>query len=183
MAATQESVNLKPNKPEVIDYLIVDKWLYKVEQHLAFFQLSSPSAVLTEANNILYVSMFLTGPAAVWWQTTVQANTVLSTWAEIDAKMAAEFVPAELMRRATDQVRKLLQKASVSEYPSDSRNMRLAVPGMTDGEMWDRFSAGLQHEIRLEGMKYRVATFQESTRDALRVHIALWDLGVHGSRA
>eukprot|EP00171_Calliarthron_tuberculosum_P018338 IDg18338t1 len=101
MDAPQGSINLKPNKPEPYegnrDYLVVNTWLYKVEQYLVLVQLCNPGVPLTEENKILYASTFLTSTAAVWWYTLVQANTVPATWQEFKAKVIAEFVPDDHM--------------------------------------------------------------------------------------
>ena len=69
-AAHGGSIMLKPNKPEPYDgrrdYLVVNTWLYKIEQYLIIAQLSKPSNVLSDGNRIIYASMFFTGTAAVW---------------------------------------------------------------------------------------------------------------------
>lgn len=64
MAAASGSINLKPNKPDSFgkrDYLVVNTWLYKVEQYLALMQLGNPGVVLDDGNRILYASTFLVG--------------------------------------------------------------------------------------------------------------------------
>ena len=77
---TVGSNNMKPNKPEACngkrDCLVVNTWLYKVEQYLGLVELSSPGMTLADANRIMYASTFLAATAAVWWYTLVQANQV-----------------------------------------------------------------------------------------------------------
>lgn len=181
MDAPQGSINLKPNKPEPYDgkrdYLVVNTWLYKVEQYLVLAQLSNPGVPLTEANRILYASTFLTSTAAVWWYTLVQANTVPATWQEFKAKVIAEFVPDDHVRRARDRLRKLTQTTSVAKYLSEFRNIVLTIPGMNDGEMWDKFCSGLKYEVRIEVMKSTVATFDDAAKVALRVDSAIYGAG------
>lgn len=178
MDAAQGSINLKPNKPEPFDgrrdYLVVNTWLYKIEQYLTLVQLSNPGLPLSEGNRILYASTFLTETAAVWWYTLVQANTVPTTWTQFKDKIISEFVPDDHVRRSRDRLRKLKQNSSVSKYLSDFRNICLTVPGMTDGEMWDRFCTGLKYDVRLEVMKSSVTTFEEAAKIALRVDSAIW---------
>lgn len=178
MAADQGSINLKPNKPEAYDgrrdFLVVSTWLYKVEQYLVLMQLNNPAAQLLEANRILYASTFLTGTAAVWWYTLVQSNTVPTTWDQFKAKVVAEFVPDDHVRRARDKMRKLQQTGSVSKYLAEFRNVTITIPGINDGEMWDRFCAGLKYEVRLEVMKSSVTSFEEAAKIALRVDSAIW---------
>lgn len=178
MAAAQGAINLKPNKPEAFDgrrdYLVVNTWLYKIEQYLSLVQLSHPTVPLTESNRILYASTFLTGTAAVWRYTLVQANTVPETWPQFKAKVIAEFVPDDHVRRARDRLRKLHQTSSVSKYLSEFRNIIFTIPGMNDGEMWDKFCSGLKYEVRLEVMKSTVTSFEEAAKIALPVDSAIW---------
>lgn len=172
------SISLKPNKPEVYDgkrdFLVVNTWLYKVEQYLVLVQLSNPAAPLTDANRITYASTFLTGTAAVWWYTVVQANLAPTTWDTFKAAVVSEFVPEDHVRRARDKLRKMRQTTSVSKYLSDFRNVVLTIPGITDGEKWDKFCAGLKYEVRLEVMKSAVTDFDEAAKVALRVDSAIW---------
>lgn len=185
MAAGQGTINLKPNKPESYDgrrdFLVVNTWLYKVEQYLVLVQLSNPGVQLTEGNRILYASTFLTGTAAVWWYTLVQSKWPPTTWEQFKAKVVAEFVPEDHVRRARERLRKLRRTTSVAKYLSDFRNLCLTVPGMTDGEMWDKFCAGLKYEVGLEVMKSSVATFEEASKVALRVDSAIWGASIQST--
>lgn len=54
---------------------------------------------------------------------------------------------------------------------------------MTDGDIWDKFRAGLKYEIRLEVVKSTDASLQEAAKVALRVDSAAWGLNVNGSIA
>jgi len=175
------SINLRPNKPDAFDgtrdFLVVNTWVYKVEQYLALAQLANPTAPMTDANRIMYASTFLTGTAAVWWYTVVQTALLPNTWEDFKKAVIAEFVPEDHVRRARDKLRKLKQVTSVSKYISEFRNIVLTIPDVTDGEKWDKFCAGLKTEIRIEVMKSTASTFEEAAKIALRVDSALFAAG------
>lgn len=107
--ATSGSINLKPNKPDSYDgrrdYLVVNTWLYKVEQYLALTQITRPGVMLDDSSRILFASTFLTGTAAVWWYTLIQSNKIPNTWEQFKAAVVKEFVPEDHVRRARDKLR------------------------------------------------------------------------------
>ena len=175
---------MKHNKPEPFDgkrdCLVVNTWLYKVEQYLTLVQLTSPGMLLTDGNRILYASTFLTSTAAVWWYTVFQSNEVPIIWVAFKEAVVKAFVPEDHIRRARDRLRKLRQTSSVWKYLSDFRNIVLTIPDVTEGEKWDKFCSGLKPEIRLEVMKTTVTGFEEATKIALRVDSALWSSQFYG---
>lgn len=71
MDAAQGPINLKSNKPDSFarshDLLVLNKWLSKVEQYLMLVQLSVYGIGITEANQNMYASKFLTCSTMVWW--------------------------------------------------------------------------------------------------------------------
>ena len=172
------AISLKPNKPESYggtrDYLVVNTWIYKVEQYLILIQLSNPAAPLTDANRMIYASKFLTGTAAVSWYTLVHTHQAPATWEDFRAAVAAEFVPHDHVRRARDKLRKLKQTTSVAKFLSDFRNIVLTIPDISDGEKWDKFCAGLKYDVRLEVLKSAATTFEHAAKIALRVDSAIW---------
>ena len=125
----------------------------------------------------MFASTFLTGTAAVWWYTIVQANEVPTTWIDFKKAIVTEFVPEDHVRRSRERLRKLKQTTSVAKYLSDFRNIVLTVPDISKGEKWDKFCSGLKFEIRLEVMKSSGATFQDASKVALRVDSAMWSAG------
>lgn len=171
-------ITLKPNKPEPFDgrrdFLMVNTWLYKMEQYLAIVQLSNPGTELGEGNKIIYASTFFTGTAAVWWFTLVKGGTVPTSWEDFKKTVIAEFVPPDHVRRARDKLRGLKHNSSVSKYLAEFRNVTLTIPDMSDGEKMDRFCTGLKYEIRVEVLKSAVATFDKAASVALRIDSALW---------
>lgn len=63
------SINLKPNKPVAYDgkhdYIVANKWFYKVEQYLSLLKLTKPMTVITDESKITYASTLLSGTAAM----------------------------------------------------------------------------------------------------------------------
>lgn len=173
-----ESINLRPNRPEKYsgkrDFLIINTWIYKIDQYLSLMQISNPGTNVTEECQIMFASSFLTETAAVWWFTLVQNATTPSTWQEFKQALMAEFLPEDHIRRARDRLRRVKQKGSASEYIAEFRNIILAVPDISEGEKFDRFIEGLKPNIKVEVMKSTVTTFEEATKMALRVDSALW---------
>jgi len=174
-------ISLKPNKPETYDgrrdYLVINTWLYKIEQYLSLLMITNPNMQLDESTRITYASTFFTSTAAVWWYTLVQVGQVPTTWVAFKEAVIREFVPEDHVRRARDKLRRLTQTTSVSKYLADFRNVVLTVPDITDSEKWDKFCAGLKYEVRLEVMKSAVTSFEDAARIALRVDSALWNAG------
>lgn len=174
-------INLKPNKPDSFDgkrdFLVVNTWLYQVEQYLTLAELSTPGTVLSDDTKIRYTSTFMTGTAAVWWFTRVQGDTVPRNWTQFKDAIIQEFVPADHIRRSREKLRKLHQSTSVAKYLSDFRNIALTIPNMTDGEKWDKFCTGLKFDVKIEVMKSAVTEFEEAAKIALRVDGALWAAG------
>lgn len=185
MEGVAGSITLRPNKPERYeghrDFLVVNTWLYKMEQYLALVQLGNPNVQLTDGNRISYASTFFMGTAAVWWFTVVQSNNAPGTWVAFKESVVAEFVPPDHIRRSRDKLRKLKHTGSVSKFLAEFRNIILTIPEITDGEKFDKFCSSLKYEVRVEVLKSACTTFEEATAVALRIDSALWGAKEHGT--
>lgn len=172
------SIKFKPNSPEVYggkrDYLVVNTWLYKVEQYFRIMDLFNPGVLTIEANRVMFASTFLSGTASIWWYRLVQANSVPTTWQEFSTALKHEFVSADHVRRARDKLCKLKQVRSVSTYVTDFRNVILTIPDITPREKFDKFTDGLKNDIRVEVLKSNASNFEEAAQIALRVDGAIW---------
>ena len=177
-AANDGAIKLKPNKPEPYngkrDFLVVNTWIYKLEQYMLLLQVNNPTQPLSEANKIMFASTFLTGTASVWWFTLVQSNAMPTTWEDFKATLSREFVPEDHVRRAREKLRRLRQIGSVSKYLGDFRNLTLVISDMSGGEKMDRFVEGLKREIQVEVLKSTARDFEEAARIALRVDGVMW---------
>lgn len=61
------------------DLLVVNTWLYKVEQYFNLVQLANGSVALTDDNRISFATTLLTGTAAIWWYTVLKSDAVPQT--------------------------------------------------------------------------------------------------------
>lgn len=172
------SINLKPSKPDTYDgtrdFLVVNTWLYKVEQYLSLTQLSSPNVAITYHNRIAFASSYLTGNAAVWWFNLVKSPETFSSWDAFKNVIVKEFIPADHTRRARDKLRKLKQLGPVEKYLAEYRNTVLMIGDNNDGEKLDRFIDGLKYGVKVEVMKSGCSSFEECARIALTVDSAIW---------
>ena len=170
------SINLKPNKPVCFngsrDFLVVNTWLYKVEQYFVLVQVANANVVLSDANRISFATTLLTGTAAVWWYTVLKANEVPQSWDSFVAAIRREFIPEDHERRARDSLRACKQSGSVATYLSNFRNIVLTIPDMSASEKWDKFVSGLKPKIQFEVRKSSCVEFEEATKIAMRVEAA-----------
>lgn len=131
------SINFKPDKPEKYDgkrdYLIVNTWLYQLEQYFNLLQFSIPDREITDTSKITLASTLLISIAAVWWFTLVQTNSIPTMWEDFKQLIMSEFIPSHHVRMARDKLRKLKQTHSVSKYLSEFRNTILTIPDFTEG--------------------------------------------------
>lgn len=173
---------LKPNKPEQFkgtrDRLVVETWLYQLEQYLTLVQMQNTELVLNDGAKIMYATTLFTSTAASWWFMKVAANAVPDSFQEFKNLVRAEFIPADSVRRARDKLRNLHQKYSVAAYLSEFRNVALSIPGISMDEMLDKFVSGLKPQVRLEVLKSNVTNVDEAARIALNVDSALRGSGM-----
>ena len=172
--------SLKPNKPVCFegkrDEYAVKTWLYQVKQYLALVQVGNQT-VLDDKTKISFAATFLTGTAAAWWYTVVNANTVPEKWDAFETLVIQEFVPFDSVRRSRDKLRRLFQKTSVTSYLTEFRNVVLTIPDISEGEKLDRFCQGLKPQIRVEVMKAGVQSVNDAARIALNVDSAIYGAG------
>ena len=180
-------MSLKPSKPEPFggrrDALTVNTWLFQTEVYLNLVQLGNPTLQLDDGNRISFASTLLKDNAANWWYLKVHNNEIPGTWEEFCNAVRAEFVPQDSMRRSRDRLRRLVQRASVSSYLNEFRNLVLNIPNMTEDEKLDKFCAGLKPEIRLEVLKSGPVTVDNAARIALNVDSALFGAGIFMQRS
>lgn len=88
-----------------------------------------------------------------------------------------EFIPKDHEQRARDRLRNLKQSGSVSKYLSEFRNITLSINDMTVGEKIDRFVSGLKREVKLEVLKMRSTTFEDTASIAIQIDSAIWRSG------
>lgn len=139
-------------------------WIYQVEQCLNLIQLGTMNRNIDVNTRVSFASTFFIGTLAVWWNTIVQGGTLPTTWLDFKQEVTQELIPDDHIRRAREKLLTLKQSSSVARYLSESRNISLTIPGMTDGEKWGQFCSGLKCEVRLEVLKSAVTQFEEAAR-------------------
>ncbi len=120
----------------------------------------------------------MSGMAAGWWYTRVGSNTVPTTWAEFEVAIYQEFVPFDSVQRSRENLRRLVQRTSVSSYLSEFRDIVLTIPSMSEAEQFDRFCHGLKPQVCLEVMNSGAQTINDAARIALNVDAALFGAGM-----
>lgn len=115
------------------------------------------------------VLSFLNSSAAVWWFSRVSARNGLKGWSGLRTALLQEFVPANYNKGAHDRLRRLKHIRFISKYLGDFENRLIAIPGISDSEMDDRFIDGLEHEVRIEVLKSQFSSFDKCPRIALNV--------------
>lgn len=143
MAATAgRSIGLKLNNPELLDgqqdCLVVNTWLYRMEQYILLVQVSTTSSALSDFSKIACASTFFTAAADVWWLTVDQSDTVSKTWNEFKSKTVGEFAPPDHNRRVRERPRNVKRNSSVSELLGAFHNVTLAIRNVADAEKMDR---------------------------------------------
>lgn len=71
------------------DYVVVNTWMYTVEQYLSLSQLSSPNLVITDHNKISFASSYLKNDAAIWWYHKVNSVNTPSTLENVKTDLLA----------------------------------------------------------------------------------------------
>lgn len=180
------SLNIKPKRPDAYDgkrdHMTVEAWIYSVESYLKLVQLGSTVAI-SDNDKMTFAATLFSGSAANWWFVVVQSNQVPETWIEFLSRIREEFVPFDAERLARDRLHSIKQVTSVVDFLNKFRNIILTIPGMTDGEKWDRFRMGLKPHVRLEVMKSGKTTFEEAARIALNVDSALCGVGMFSGQS
>lgn len=66
-----------------------------------------------------------------------------------------------------DKLRTLSQTSTVSKYLSEFGKISLTIPDMSEGEMFHKFVAGLELEVRVELLKSGAQKFEEASTSHL----------------
>lgn len=174
--------SFKPNKPENFDgkrdRLVVESWLYQVQQYFHLLQVVTPELNLNDQTKIAFASTLLRGTSSNWWFMKVQSGQAPNTFDAFMVALRTEFIPGDGVRRSRDKLRRLTQKASVSAYLNEFRNTVLGIPGISQDEMLDRFCSGLKPQVKLEVLKSNPQNIEDASRIALSVDSALYGSGM-----
>lgn len=144
----------------------VESWVRTVERYL---QLST----FEDHQWVPYAVMKLRGEAEEWWQQQTLYGNNINDWGPFRSMIIKEYRPLNATQAARDQIAELQQTSSVTEYVAKFRSARILVPSMTDEEALDRFTRGLQPEVRAHVLTHFPATSQEAQTRALAYESAM----------
>lgn len=151
----------------------VDEWIFIIDNYL------TASGVELDIERITIATIYLRGPALVWWRRIdSNPNDRPTSWSSFCAGLRATFQPTNPAEDARDKLARLRQTGSVAAYATIMRNTALDIPTMTDDELKDRFIRGLRTATQNECRMRTPATFEAAVQvaeryDALR-NISTW---------
>lgn len=134
---TGGSINLKPNRPDIFDkggeFLVVNTWLFNIEQYLALFQLNAPNTPISDEKRIRLTSLH-PGGLILWWRTLFGLPGPKSRWQLSEISFLRTIT--NVRETASRQPR---QKKSVSHYLVNFPSVIVTIQEMTDNEKINRF--------------------------------------------
>ena len=120
--------------------LDADDWLKTMENNLEV-------AGVEEADKVLFVTHYLSGPARAWWSSARALNGgQMMTWEEFKLKFSRYHVPPDLVMKMRDEFRDLKQgRMSVVEYRDKFLTLSRYAPDDSDtvAKKKERFLNGL----------------------------------------
>lgn len=125
-------------------FLIVDAWIYNIEQYRSFTQLRSPYVAINNYIKVYFASSYLSRYAAVWLYNWVSSPNRAVTREAFKNSLTAPFIAAEDKQIARHKLRKLKQTAFVEKYLSEYRNMILMTVIINISDKLELFEDGLK---------------------------------------
>lgn len=130
--------------------------------HELLFEMFRPS----DAEKVLLTEWCLKGDALTWLRTNrtmyIQAhgqNAWPPAYSVFTSSLKHHFCDPMQERRAAEQIARLKQTGSVTQYTAAFTKLALQIPDMAPGEMFRRYHTGLKPELQLEVDKAGVGTF------------------------
>ncbi|KAA8495185.1 Transposon Ty3-I Gag-Pol polyprotein [Porphyridium purpureum] len=127
-----------------------------------------------EMRSIQTAATYFEKEALTWWFLVNQRREAPLTWAEFEAAVQAQFLPADHARRARDRLARLEQKGSVAAYASSFRDVLLQCSDVSEAEALDRFVRGLKKDVLVEVLKSRPKTLMDAFHVASAVDDAIF---------
>lgn len=151
----------KPPKPDTFDGRSdPEAWCYGMDTYFAATGFTEDLAKIAFADTLMRAS------AIMWRRTLVTPPT---SWNEYKAFIISAYQSVNPSEAARDQLRSLRQSATVQAYLTAFRAVTLAIPGITDDEMKDRFIHGLKPKIMDQVKLKAPATFEDAAKIAARL--------------
>lgn len=185
LAATQEAkppgagISIRLKEPDTFSGGYkenVDRWLFEVEQYLR------AANEHDDKRRVPIAAALLRGNALAWWEIIVNGNEKqgidesLCSWSEFKANLTKAFRTVNREDHARDQLSKIQQKSSVSEYLVRFNAVILDIPGMSSDEKYNRFFEGLKPHLRQElVIKGKPKDYEDLVCEAERIDTVLFE--------
>jgi len=101
-------------------------------------------------NQTSFASTFLTGHAALWWQTIceqLEAQPEDTHWEHFTDGLKEQFQPINSTKSARAQLDQLKQKTSVLFYNTEFRKLMLQLPNMHEEDRVHAYIKGLKPSV------------------------------------
>lgn len=138
----------------------VESWIRTMERYLEL-------STLEEHEWVPFAIMKLRDEAEEWWEQRSFHGSAVTEWADFRKHIIVEFRPLNATQQARGKLAVLHQTGTVTDYVAQFRGVRIQIPSMTDEEALDRFTRGLQDDIRAHVVTRFPSTSEEAQRMAL----------------
>ncbi len=179
-------INLRLKEPDTFQgksYEQVDRWIFQVEQYLR------AAGEDNDSYKVAFAAALLRGTAQAWWETIVDKNKKMGkdesecTWTQFKDGLTKSFRTINHSDRARDQLVRLVQRTSVSEYANRFSALVFDIEDLQESEKIDRFFRGLKPAIRKElVLKGKPQTFDDLLKEAERVDSILFEVSSNSRR-
>lgn len=150
---------VKPAKPDHLSGKSeeVEGWLYQVAKYL------NQAQQLDDQDRISFAPQFVRGEALSWWlstnketelintindgESTYDESRFVQTWEQFQQAVRKHFKPVNTEEIALDQLTRLRQTTSVTEYIARFRKLAYEVPRMSQYDKLGHFMRGLKETV------------------------------------
>jgi hypothetical protein len=137
----------------------VDTWLRGVKKVLEFH---GSAGFTDEAAKISYVSLFLEGTAAEWWERYPNRASTILSWQSFEEALYARFRPMQADHVARERLVKLQQRGRVSTYIDAFQSTLAPIKNMSEVDQIFHFRRGLDAHLQMEVMKKNPQTLHQA---------------------
>lgn len=134
----------KIERPQLYDgsrKMDLKTWLFQVQRFVML-------ARIPESEQVLHISQLLKGDAATWFRSRVESMTEPANMEEFQNAIMNHFGEVNIETRARDQLYRLEQRGSATEYIAKFTQIALQVSDLSDAEKKHLFMRGLKNAVR-----------------------------------
>jgi hypothetical protein len=122
---------------------------------------------IPQDNQTTFASTFLTGHAAMWWQTVceeLEAQPADTHWGNFTEGLQEQFQPINSTKSARNQLDQLKQRTSVLLYNTEFRKIMLQLPNMHEEDRIHAYIKGLKPSVASQVAMQQPATLLQAQR-------------------